>query len=81
MQSRGVQFGLANVAEQSSYGVQLGLVGIVSRELKGLQVAPVCYAKEGNYVQVGILTIRGAGPWYTRITPLLGFHKERLPKL
>jgi len=35
------------------------------------------YLNEGDYNQFGLLTIRSKGPWYSRITPFLGFHRDK----
>lgn len=62
---------------ENSTGTRIGVVDIVTHELNGHQYALFCYAGEGSFLQVGLLTVRGCGPWYTRVTPLVGYHKER----
>jgi len=51
----------------------------VTKRFDGVEIAPICYAPDkGNYFQVGLITIRkGEGPWYKRITPFIGWHREK----
>jgi hypothetical protein len=69
---KGVQIGVGNTTEEVD-GLQVGLWNHVLTRLRGLQVGLVCYAKEGTYVQVGLLTFRGNRPWYKSFSPLFGF--------
>jgi hypothetical protein len=71
---RGKQNGGINLA-LTAEGSQNGLVDIVTERLDGKQIGAICYAAEGNFQQYGILTIRGSGPWYSRITPFFGRRK------
>ena len=68
--------GLVNIAKESK-GVQLGLINFAVESIYGFQVGLICYAKEGAFVQLGVLTIRSSGPWYTRITPIFGYGKSK----
>ncbi|MBI5065016.1 hypothetical protein HZA97_02160 [Candidatus Woesearchaeota archaeon] len=60
--SEGKQFGLLNFA-YDSFAIQTGLI---------------CYTKNSTGMQFGLLTIRGDGPWYTRITPLFYMRLKEL---
>ncbi len=70
----GVQAGIFNYVKEEINGVQLGAFNAASEELNGLQVGLICYANKGNYLQLGLLTIRdGDRPWYTKVSPLIGW--------
>ncbi len=79
----GAQIGAVNAiisgesyGRAKSFGVHLGLLNLVDHHI-GLQAGLICYAREGTYFQIGLLNIHGTtGPWYTRISPVLGFHRE-----
>jgi hypothetical protein len=81
----GVQIGILNsVGLDSTYydkrhkatGVQVGLANANSVSFNGIQFGFLNLAKQGNYFQIGVINIRETGPWYTRITPLVGYHSE-----
>ena len=38
--------------------LQAGLVNIVDRDFEGLQLGLICYAKRGNYIQLGLLNVQ-----------------------
>jgi len=40
------------------------------------QIGIFCYAKSGNVNQYGLLTLRGSGPWYSRISLFYGKLRE-----
>lgn len=68
--------GMVSMNDETS-GLEIcGGISTVDKELNGLQIAPFCYAKDGNYLQIGALTFRGTGKWYTRFSPLVGWHKK-----
>lgn len=79
---RGAQVGLTNYAGggKGAGGAQIGLANIVQDEFKGMQLGVLCYAEEGTYAQLGLLTIRGTGPKYLRYTPLFGFRTQKQAK-
>lgn len=79
----GAQIGILNMILQAAnysaknLGVQFGLFNFAD-ELTGLQAGLFCFASDGNYLQAGLLNVHGKeGPWYTRFSPLLGFHRDR----
>jgi len=82
-QGYGMQLGLFNCGgnpyiKNTKYnGVQAGVLNIVTDELNGFQIGLVSYAKDGNYLQIGAITIRGDGPWYTRVSPIIGWHRKK----
>ena len=57
--------------------IQAGIVNIVNCMKSGLQTGIVNYATKGSGLQLGLLNIRGSGPWYSRITPGLGFLRDK----
>ncbi len=68
--------GGVSYAEEAN-GVQgSGVVSVASRLLRGFQFAPICYAKDGHFLQVGIITIRDSGPRALRVTPLIGYRRR-----
>lgn len=70
----GSQVGLVNYVKEEMNGLQLGPFNMAGDEFNGVQIGLICYAKEGNYFQLGLLTIRGGErSWYNRVTPLIGF--------
>jgi len=85
----GIQVGVINRSEELNYG-QLGVIntacfaeacqiGLVNScdDINGVQVGLLCRAENGKYVQLGLLTIRsGEKPWYKRVTPIFGYHKD-----
>jgi hypothetical protein len=80
----GLQVGALNAisnydqGETESSGLQVGAVNVAPsrRKFDGWQFGLICYADKGNYNQVGLLTIRSDGPWYSRISPFFGFHRS-----
>lgn len=51
-------------------------------EIGGVQIAPICYANHGKYLQFGLLTIRGNQGYKSLIpitgwSPLIGFRWEK----
>lgn len=73
----GFQIGVINFIGGYLKGLQLGALNWVDSEIsKGVQVGLICYASNGDYLQLGALTLRDVGPWYTRVTPFIGFHRE-----
>ncbi len=79
----GVQVGVVSASERLALGLQIGALVSISDEIDaGIQIAPICYAGEGNYLQFGLITIRenreGENkPLYKRISPLLGFRRKK----
>ena len=87
----GFEFGVANYTRRvegaqgavmfngANYvnGFQIAPVNIVIEELYGLQIGLYCFANEGNYLQLGVLTYRESGPWYTRFSPFVGFRRSK----
>ena len=69
------QLGTFNFIDEDSNAIQLGLFNISLEKLIGIQAGLICIANEGHYLQLGLLTIRGTGPWYSRITPGIGYHR------
>lgn len=68
----GGQWGVWNTADYVK-GKQIGGIDVCSERMEGDQVGIICYAKDGEFRQFGVLTIRGSGPWYTRVSPIFGF--------
>ena len=70
----GVQAGLVNYVKEELDGLQLGALNIAGDEFNGVQVGLVCYAANGNYLQLGLLTFRGGErDWYKKFSPIIGF--------
>jgi len=71
----GVQIGgLASLSSSSVAGIDYK-----KSTFNGLQIAPFCYAGNGNYLQLGLITVRGGKdrPWYKRFSPLIGFSQTK----
>ncbi len=77
----GVDIGIINEANHVK-GLQGGLFNDTKEILNGVQIGAYCEANKGTYLQLGLITMRKSGPWYTRVTPFIGFcsssfqHKE-----
>ena len=70
----GGQAGLVNYVKEELDGLQLGALNIAGDEFNGVQVGLVCYAANGNYLQLGLLTFRGGErDWYKKFSPIIGF--------
>lgn len=67
--------GIACVAERLT-GFQGGGLCYAEEEMTGLQIGGFCYAGDGDVLQIGGITARGNGPWYTRLTPFIGWHRK-----
>jgi len=72
-------FGM-NIVYEAFDGLQVGMTNFVKKKLRGVQMGLLCYANSGTFLQLGLLTVRGVGPRYTRYTPFIGFHLERKAK-
>ncbi|HLD42437.1 MAG TPA: hypothetical protein VJB08_00430 [Candidatus Nanoarchaeia archaeon] len=70
-----IQLGVYNGARNAS-ALQVGVINFFLERTPGLQAGLVCYAEEGTYLQLGLVTSHGAGPWYRRYSPLIGFHRD-----
>ncbi len=93
-QNKGLRIGVMNFSALDGSGFDAGVLGghknyngldleaLMSRvdlQLNGVQIAPICYANNGDYLQLGLITIRGKGtgkPWYKRVSPLVGYNKK-----
>ncbi len=89
----GIQVGLGNVAGHGSRSTQIGLINIAGGRIADLGVRPslrkagalshvvqfgiCCYASKCTALQLGLVTLRGEGRWYQRMSPLLGFSCSR----
>ncbi|MBS3169793.1 hypothetical protein J4210_04875 [Candidatus Woesearchaeota archaeon] len=75
--SAGVQLGFLNFNKGAFRGVQIGGIDFSedSSPFYGLQLGIVCWAREGTYAQIGLLTLRNDGPWYSRFSPFFGYHR------
>ena len=73
-----LQIGVMNTAADRQRSFQIGAFNGAYEKSDAIQIGLVCFAgKEGNHLQLGLLTIRNSGPWYSRITPLIGWHRQR----
>lgn len=75
----GAEIGVLNYDHEAK-GAQIGAVNISSKYLKGLQIGPICFAGEGDYVQLGLLTVRRkrdpSGKWKYKVSPLIGLRRD-----
>ncbi len=72
----GSQFGAINRTCFGD-GVQFGVMNSCDVDFDGLQLGVLCRARDGNYLQLGLLTVRdGEEPWYRRVTLILGYHRR-----
>ncbi|HLD79048.1 MAG TPA: hypothetical protein VJA18_00640 [Candidatus Nanoarchaeia archaeon] len=70
----GGQAGLFNYVKEEINGLQLGALNIAGDDFNGVQIGLICYAKDGNYLQLGVLTFRGGDrKWYNKFSPFIGF--------
>ncbi|RLB11338.1 MAG: hypothetical protein DRG27_01395 [Deltaproteobacteria bacterium] len=81
----GLQTGIKNQSEQDMTGVQLGLQNKVEEYFDGIQIGLINFAKKGNYLQIGLLNIKGVQSlkeltkdkdWHEKLTILYGYNRE-----
>nr|MBA4405472.1 hypothetical protein [Nanoarchaeum sp.] len=72
-EGEGILISGLNVVNDKFKGFNLGAVNLSFGKFYGVQIGAVCYAKEGNYLQIGLLNIRKDGDKLD-FSPGIGYH-------
>jgi hypothetical protein len=70
---RGVLVSGLNVVSENFKGLNIGVVNLSHGKFYGVQAGLICYATEGNYLQIGLLNFRKDGD-KSDFSPGIGYH-------
>lgn len=72
-EGKGALISAVNLVNGTFRGLTLGLINSSQRKFYGVQAGLVCYATQGNYLQVGLLNFRKDGDKLD-FSPGIGYH-------